>query len=331
MKALKRLGIRATAIIVFSAVALWSVPFSPNKVSTGPLVSAAMTLCIADQNGNPLSQLPGRGQTVRFYVSVGSGFAGGLPIWPIFKEHPVPVEYTIYYTDGPAMIRGLSAAWSDEINGVDYHYTYATIVGHLAQPYVDVRTLGTRTDTNPYEVTLRARQDFVASPHACSDRDSTVVEATPLQDAFVAEYVSQSYPSVMYTSSKAQAWVDLKNAGNVSWMGGTGTLGVLLGTDNPRDRASAFYSPGDWPSPSRPARLYYGALVAPGETARFYFTLQAPMTPGTYKEYFRPVVEGFTWFEDLGIYFQIQVQAAPLTGLNNKIYLPLLSNASSGW
>ncbi|HXM77394.1 MAG TPA: C39 family peptidase, partial [Thermoanaerobaculia bacterium] len=47
--------------------------------------------------------------------------------------------------------------------------------------------------------------------------------------------------------------------------------------------------------------------VGPGQVAWFQFTIQAPDRPGSYRLYIRPLVEGATWMEDAGVYWNVTV------------------------
>ncbi|KKU45028.1 MAG: Curculin domain protein (Mannose-binding) lectin [Microgenomates group bacterium GW2011_GWA2_46_7] len=49
-------------------------------------------------------------------------------------------------------------------------------------------------------------------------------------------------------------------------------------------------------------------MVVSGETGRFSFTVKAPTTPGTYREYFQLVIDGVQWLDDVGLYWDITVQ-----------------------
>ncbi|MSU76243.1 N-acetylmuramoyl-L-alanine amidase [Patescibacteria group bacterium] len=96
------------------------------------------------------------------------------------------------------------------------------------------------------------------------------------------------------------AYLDLKNEGTDTW-----TTSVKLGTSNPYDRPSGFRH-SSWKSPNRvgtfAGKMVSGSLqaastIAPGETARWQFTVGNVGVPdGTFKEYFQPVAEGYTWF-----------------------------------
>jgi hypothetical protein len=66
-----------------------------------------------------------------------------------------------------------------------------------------------------------------------------------------------------------------------------------------------------WPRYNRVA-AQPADYVGPNQVSWFQFTIKAPATTGTYKLYIRPVVEGATWMEDYGVYWQITV-IAPTT------------------
>ncbi len=117
----------------------------------------------------------------------------------------------------------------------------------------------------------------------------------------------------------------IKNTGDFAWHSG-GSSPLRLATDRARDRRSGFATTSrdgvpsgeSWISASRPSGLN-GRLdpssnqvladpkIDPGEIAVFSFTIKAPSKPGTYKEYFRPVLEGDRWLNDLGMYFSLRV------------------------
>ena len=46
-------------------------------------------------------------------------------------------------------------------------------------------------------------------------------------------------------------------------------------------------------------------VVAPGEVASYPFELVGPATPGIYRVYFRPVLDGITWMEDQGVFWLV--------------------------
>jgi MYXO-CTERM domain-containing protein len=110
-----------------------------------------------------------------------------------------------------------------------------------------------------------------------------------------AEFVSQSFPLaaqdpiVLHPGATLDGYIELRNVGTATWNEST-----LLGTSEPRDRASAFAL--DWISPSRASGVI--GEVAPGATYAFDFSIRAPDAPGEYREHFGLVQEGVTWFAD---------------------------------
>ncbi|MBP6963511.1 MAG: N-acetylmuramoyl-L-alanine amidase [Armatimonadetes bacterium] len=126
--------------------------------------------------------------------------------------------------------------------------------------------------------------------------------------ALDSSYNNQSYQATMMAGSTAIVWVEYKNTGTETWYTG-GSNPVRLGTWNPQDRSSPFYTAGNWIGPNRPTSLDQSS-VGPNGIGRFSFIMTAPQTPGVYTEYWRLVKEGTAWFGYGGVYFQITVTPA---------------------
>jgi len=93
-----------------------------------------------------------------------------------------------------------------------------------------------------------------------------------------------------------------KNTSSLTWSN-SGANPVHAGASNPQDRSSAFCDTIDspaWLSCNRPANMAE-ASVPPGGTATFEFWYKAPATTGTFKEYFKPVIERLSWASDTGL------------------------------
>lgn len=103
-----------------------------------------------------------------------------------------------------------------------------------------------------------------------------------------------------------------KNTGNTTWQN-TGNSPVNLGTSHSLERTSKFLSTG-WLSGSRPVRLKESS-VAPGQVGTFEFWITAPYVSQdtTFNEYFTPVAENQAWFNDIGLFYSISVQAPRYT------------------
>jgi len=151
---------------------------------------------------------------------------------------------------------------------------------------------------------------------------SSLSFAVPKSEASAPIYnydlVSQSaYPSTLEMGAITNVWIDVRNTGNTIWKN-TGNQIVRLGTGSSygntnqnRDYASEFAN-SDWLSPNRPTNIS-GSTVAPGETTRFQFNIKVPTVSGTYKAYFTPVVDGYAWMKDSGIYWQITVKDSKIS------------------
>jgi uncharacterized membrane protein len=124
-------------------------------------------------------------------------------------------------------------------------------------------------------------------------------------DRYQYSYVSQSgYPTLSVGDSH-EFTLNIKNTGSITW----NRSNVRLATDKGQDRTPAFSRGSGWISNNR-IRLVQES-VAPGQTGTFRFRIQVPsnMNPGTYREHFRPVVDGITWMQDMGIYWDVRVRS----------------------
>ena len=107
--------------------------------------------------------------------------------------------------------------------------------------------------------------------------------------------------------------LQLQNTGTCTWDQAT----TFLGTWNPepgQDQPSKVGGNGtnggpntNWANYNRIGMLQ--TSVAPGGIADFSFNVvgpQSPHQPGRYRLHVRPVIEGVTWMQDLGIWFEVQ-------------------------
>ncbi len=129
---------------------------------------------------------------------------------------------------------------------------------------------------------------------------------------FKATFAGQSsYPTIP-RGQTSTAHLSYKNSGNRPWYddvtaGPLNTFAVHLATTNPINSASPFSS--SWPTNNRPALTFAhvyeadGVTLAanqhvanPGQIVEFDFTFTVPagQTPGTYTQYFQPILEGST-------------------------------------
>lgn len=143
-------------------------------------------------------------------------------------------------------------------------------------------------------------------------------DVTVKAKVYVYKWAGQSGGGKLDPGQKATLTLDLQNTGGTTWSR-NGATPFRLGTSRPIDRRSAFYTSGSWLAPNRVqltgivanGQVVNQDTVAPGETGRFSFDVTAPSTPGTYNEYFTPVIDGLAWLPDIGIYYPITVAAPP--------------------
>ncbi|MBU0728002.1 N-acetylmuramoyl-L-alanine amidase, partial [Patescibacteria group bacterium] len=127
--------------------------------------------------------------------------------------------------------------------------------------------------------------------------------------------VDSELPSgVVYQGQTLEAYVELKNTGNVTWRN-YGDKQITLGTSGPRDRKSIFIE-------DNPARLGYllESEVAPGQSGRFVMNLQVPVgKTGKALEQFTPVIENVGWLKDKALGFEVTIKEPIHLARINKV------------
>ena len=144
---------------------------------------------------------------------------------------------------------------------------------------------------------------------------STVPSGIP---GFHAHWFGQSGYPTLCPGEKSTATVAYYNSGSFGWLSNKMGEMAFLGTWNPepgQDKMSPFGGDGTagspatgWPRYNRIA-AQPAQWVGPGQVSWFQFQIQAPQTPGTYKLYIRPLIEGAQWMEDFGVFWQITVKS----------------------
>jgi len=140
---------------------------------------------------------------------------------------------------------------------------------------------------------------------------------------FHAAWYGQSGYPTLCPGERSTATVAYYNSGSFGWVRGRLGEMAFLGTSNPspgQDQPSQLGGHGGgispdtgWPSNNRVA-AQPADYVGPGQVAWFQFTILAPNAPGTYLLYIRPLIEGATWMEDYGVYWQVTVKQADSVG-----------------
>jgi hypothetical protein len=147
--------------------------------------------------------------------------------------------------------------------------------------------------------------------------------------------------------------VDVKNEGENTWSN-TGSTPVRLGTANPLGHNSSL-AHSSWLAPNRPATFTQKVVngtpqststIAPGEIARFTFTVQAPNATATIYPYYQLIAENYAWFpRNVGIYFTVNLQAdtyaaqwldqsynvPTVAGQQGTLNLTLKNNSTATW
>jgi hypothetical protein len=131
-----------------------------------------------------------------------------------------------------------------------------------------------------------------------------------------AWYGQSGYPTLC-AGQRSTATVAFYNSGSIGWVRGRMGEVAYLGTWGPepgQDRATTLGGDGQlgtpntgWPRYNRIA-MQPADYVGPGQVAWFQFTIAAPTSPGTYKLYLRPLIEGAAWLEDYGVFWVVTVR-----------------------
>jgi hypothetical protein len=132
---------------------------------------------------------------------------------------------------------------------------------------------------------------------------------------FHAAWYGQSGYPTLCPGQAARAVVAFYNSGSLGWMRAPEHY-AALGNWAPspgQDQPSILGGDGTHGTPNtrfagypRPAAMP-GDYIGPGQVAWFQFTVKAPMTPGIYRFYLRPLIEYVQWMEDYGVFWQVTV------------------------
>lgn len=147
-----------------------------------------------------------------------------------------------------------------------------------------------------------------------------------IADSRNAAYVGANFPSTIRPGEQLNASVQFRNTGSTTWSP-SGTNPVRLGTQNPRDRSSPFFTAGNWISADRPANV--NTTVAPDGVGSFNFVLTGPSSYGNYTESYQLVQEGVQWFGPI-VQFNIQVVPWDLVYDNTSANFSVLGSWSTG-
>jgi hypothetical protein len=133
---------------------------------------------------------------------------------------------------------------------------------------------------------------------------------------FHAAWYGQSGYMRLCPGERATATVAYYNSGSRGWVSGRMGEVAYLGAwdvEPGQDQPSVLGGDGQRGSPATGwvrydrAAIQPAAYVGPGQVAWFQFTVQAPTRPGTYRLGIRPLIEGSTWMEDYGVFWEVTV------------------------
>ena len=163
--------------------------------------------------------------------------------------------------------------------------------------------------------------------------------ATGITGYHSAWYGQSGYASLC-PQQQTEFTIAFLNTGSLGWYGGVMGQAAYLGTWGPepgQDRATQLGGDGTegtpntgWPRFNRIA-AQAEPYVGPGQVASFRSMLQAPKVAGWYRVHLRPLIEGSTWMEDQGIYWQVVVLNADGTVPVEPDFFTTESTVRASW
>lgn len=158
------------------------------------------------------------------------------------------------------------------------------------------------------------RLDDTASPYGLirvpRPAVTSVARDVPTEPGHHARWAGQSEAIALGPGQLVDLTVRLQNTGDRSWIRGRLGSQVNLGSNAPLGNRRD-YDLGVLVSPLWGVDRYATtneAVVPSGEVGTFTMRLRAPVIPGTYRVQVRPVVDGYDWLEDEGIYLELTVR-----------------------
>jgi len=141
-----------------------------------------------------------------------------------------------------------------------------------------------------------------------------------------AKIINKSSDINLGLGDEAVLWVELKNTGNMSWLGsGDNVNQFRLGTYSPPDRNSKLYH-SSWISFNRVV-TFDKDLINPNEVVRISFTIKANQ-PGSWREQFNPVIEYRQWLPNINIVWNVVVSNGELDTDSNHYQAELINRSS---
>ncbi|TMC44898.1 MAG: peptidase C39 family protein [Chloroflexi bacterium] len=195
---------------------------------------------------------------------------------------------------------------------------------------------------------VRAAPVVAPPPAVCSGSSAGPGIAPPAHvplgvPGFHASWYGQSGYPTLCPGERSNAVVAFYNSGSRGWVSGRMGEVAYLGTwnaDPGQDEPTVLGGNGEmgspqtgWPRFNRVA-MQPSEYVGPAQVAWFQFAIQAPERPGFYRLYIRPLVEGATWMEDAGVYWQVTVLnpdgTQPAGRISSRVPAPI-DDTSPGW
>jgi hypothetical protein len=161
--------------------------------------------------------------------------------------------------------------------------------------------------TTPQDASALTRQTGVASAQCAASTGPGIPPPASVPSGipgFHASWFGQSGYPTLCPGQRTTATVAFYNSGSRGWVLGRAGETAFLGIPDPAP--SGLPPDPSWPAADRVA-IQPATYVGPNQVAWFQFSVTAPSTPGKYRLYIRPVIEGTEWMEDEGVFWELNV------------------------
>jgi hypothetical protein len=169
------------------------------------------------------------------------------------------------------------------------------------RPLAANTTYHVRFDINVNAVMVTNEWDFSTGSSISTGGPTNIA---PPDNGLHSTWVSQSTPGAMQAAATTSVTLSFRNSGSKTWTKGVAGSQVTLAINGDSTAYSDMGMNVGWPSANRVA-AQNEAVVGPGGTASFTFTVRAPFAAGTVRLPLRLVVDGVAWLEDQGVFVPI--------------------------
>ena len=246
---------------------------------------------------------PANGQVV---PASWSGNESPSPL-PAGVRGPVGYPIMVVYSGGQNV--QMRAAELIAPGGVRVPFYYVTqLYEYDYQVIIPQRPLATGTTYHVrFDITVAGRYvtnewDFTTAGGSVG---GTVLPPAPPVLSYNSGFLDQTPWPTLAPGATTSVTLRFKNTGTAQWVRGVAGKQANLGINGDSKTFATLGMAVNWLSADRVATTQE-AIVAPGGTGTFTFTVRAPASTGEYRLPLRPVVDGVQWMADQGVFLVVK-------------------------